>query len=294
MLTEICCTKAIEVDEGLAAAFHSSDPKAIQEIFKLIELQADTFKENIDLIAGTIGLRFHRQFVIEILAENPIAFKSDGAPTQPYSSNVAEVLENLSMKETGAAALQSMLQQVAGASKKAQAFGASALRWLLRAWRESDPFSRFMALFIPIEVVLSAVKYDENEIAQQRAFDRQLEGILRDHGGTDSDALIAGYKKLRQLVHPPLSARFECLAEEAQIDGWKGDILAFRRFNSLRNNVLHYGGKAIEMEVTVGDDKKQETRSIEDLAERYVLWVLFRSKEPFKTRYRPERTPDID
>jgi hypothetical protein len=110
----------------------------------------------------------------------------------------------------------------------------------------------------------------------------------------EKSGLVAGYKKLRQLVHPPLSARFESLAEQAQIDGWKGDILAFWRFNSMRNNVLHNGGQAIEMDVNIGNDTKPEMRSIEDLAERYVLWVLFGSKEPYKTRYRPERTADLN
>jgi hypothetical protein len=230
LLTEICCIKEIEVDNGTAAAFYAGDSKATQDLFQIIELKADVFRESLDLIAGTIGLRFHRQFVIEILAENPVAFKNDGTPAQTYHGNTVEVLENLSMRDSGRNSLESMLQQVADASKNAQDFGASALRWLLRSWRERDPFAKFMSLFIPLEVILAAVKYDNNEIVQQRDLNLQIEAILREHGGTESDKLISKYKKLRQLVHPPLSARFECLAENAQIEGWKADIVAFKRF----------------------------------------------------------------
>ncbi len=289
LLTEICCSKEIETDDSLVTAFYANDAKATQDLFEMIESRAKAFRETLDLIAGTIGLRFHRQFVIEILSENPVAFKKDGTPAQTYHGHSVEVLESLSLRDTATDSLESMLRQVAGANPKAQEFGASALGWLLRAWRENDPFSKFMSLFIPLEVILSSVKYEQHEIAEQRGLDQQVEQILRAHGGAQSEMLIGEYKKLRQLVHPPLSARFECLAENAQIDGWKADILAFRRFNSIRNKILHHGDMSIEMIVPVGKEMEKESRSLEDLAERYVLWVLFRSREPYKNRYRPER-----
>ncbi len=100
LLTEICCSKEIETDDSLVTAFYANDAKATQDLFEMIESRAKAFRETLDLIAGTIGLRFHRQFVIEVLSENPVAFKKDGTPAQTYHGHSVEVLESLSLRDT--------------------------------------------------------------------------------------------------------------------------------------------------------------------------------------------------
>jgi hypothetical protein len=289
LLTEISCATEVETTEETASGFQRDDQHAVQAVFALAESQSEIFRQTLDVIAGTIGLRLHPQFVIVILAENPIAFKQDGTLSQTLHGNVVQVLENLSLTDKAGENLSAMLQLIAAASSEAREFGASALGWLLRAWRESDTLSKFMSLFIPIEVILSAVKYDEAERAEQKRIDSEIEEILRAKGGAQAERFVDEYKKLRQLVHPPLAARFEHLARQAQIKGWEEDVAAFRRFNSIRNGVLHRGEQSVEILLPGADEMKRETISLEDLAERYVLWMLFRDKEPYRSRYRPAR-----
>lgn len=289
MLTEIICCETIEAADDQVSAFYAHDPSAIQDLLDIAEKRAESLKKVIDLIAGTVGLRFHRQFVLEILTESPLVFKENGVPAQAYQGPGVEFLENVTLKKAGIDSLEAILRLVGGAKSEAQEFGASALTWLLKAWSESDSFTKFMSLFIPIEVILSKVRFDDAELAEQKALDNTIKSILNTHGGAQSEKMVAEYQKLRQLVHPPLTVRFEHLAKEAQIVGWESDIVAFKRFNSIRNRILHHGDKNIEMIVPIEKEIEDETRQLEDLAERYISWVLFRSGKPYQSKYRPQR-----
>jgi hypothetical protein len=292
LLTEIVCSKMIEADPDQVAALNSNEVSPQQSLLSTVEAQVSDFRRAIDLVAGTIGLRLHRQLVIEVLAETPLVFKADGEPVQTYHGPGVEILENLELTPSGRVSLEHLLAALGNGSSEAQDFGATALTWLLKAWGEADSFSRFMSLFIPLEVILSKVTYDATEIAEQNQIDSSIKSILETHGGGQSARMIAEFQKLRQLVHPPLTGRFEHLAKAAQIEGWEADVAAFKRFNSIRNKVLHHGQKSIELIVPVQRDMQEESRDLEDLAERYVSWVLFSGAEPYQSRHRPKRSPD--
>jgi len=77
VFVEIFVSKYVEVSEGTMIALHVRDQQTQNELLKLAEKDADTVCRTADLVAGIIGLRFHRQFVIEVLNENFVAFYSD-------------------------------------------------------------------------------------------------------------------------------------------------------------------------------------------------------------------------
>lgn len=156
LVTEITCCEMVEAQDKQVQAFHAGDAAATEELLDMVQGRADSFRQAIDLIAGTIGLRFHRQFVQEVLAESPVVFKDNNIPTQRYHGPVVELLENLTLNKVGAASLGETLRLIGIAQPETQEFGASVLAWLLRAWSENDSFSKFMSLFIPIELVLSS------------------------------------------------------------------------------------------------------------------------------------------
>lgn len=278
LLTEIICSELIEAEDDTVSAFYADDPGAAQFILDIAKKQMESYKKVIDLIAGTIGLRFHRQFVLEILTVSPLAFKDNSTPVQTYQGPGVEFLESIVLNKVGINSLEANLRMIGAASSEVQEFGASVLTWLLRAWSESDPFSKFMSLFIPLEVILSKVKFDSVELAQQKNLDSGIKSILKRHGGAQSGKMIAEYNKLRQLIHPPLTARFELLAEEAKIVGWELDISAFGHFNSIRNRILHRGDTKIDMIMPAESEIEEESRQLEDLAERYILWFFFEAE----------------
>lgn len=61
---------------------------------------------------------------------------------------------------------------------------------------------------------------------------------------------------------------------------------AFRHFNTIRNGLLHRGEDGVRLQVSVRQD---EVRSLEDMVERYVNYVLFRDAAVYRSRWRPPR-----
>ncbi len=66
--------------------------------------------------------------------------------------------------------------------------------------------------------------------------------------------------------------------------GWENDIIAFRKFNRIRNSLVHQGNSNLDLQVPVSED---EVRQLEDLAERYVSLALFGDGRVYTSQYRP-------
>ena len=92
----------------------------------------------ISIIAGIIGLRFHRQFVLEIINERFFAIRNEPDWVHRISGPWLERLEELSLNENGVTALANTLESAQKAPDDAQKFGSSIFFWLLRAWTERD------------------------------------------------------------------------------------------------------------------------------------------------------------
>ncbi|MCX6563428.1 MAG: hypothetical protein NTU60_07465 [Candidatus Aminicenantes bacterium] len=287
--TEILCSKQVEVSEDLSQAFHAKVPSAHGELLRLAEQDAKRLKTATDLIAGTIGLRFHRQFVIEVINENFFAMRTaDDYAFNQFGPGL-EVLDGISLNSNGAEILHQLLEGVGQATPEAQELGAAALAWLLRAWRERDNISKFTALFIPIEIILAGYGDDPNKEKEKQEEATQIRNLLATHGGSEANDLLAFFNRIMGQQRLSLASRFEEMAKQAQIDGWEADVVAFKRFNSIRNKLLHRGEQQVQLVISVGQNIEEETRQLEDIAERYVSWALFRDGAVYQSRWRPLR-----
>jgi hypothetical protein len=280
--TEVFCSAEIEVTDELSEAFHNDEQPAREELLQLAEARKDDLHTAADLVAGVIGLRFHRQFVIELINENFLALRDDDHVMRYYGDSL-EVLESLSLNETGVAQIENLLPALGAANAEAVQFGGIVLRWLMRAWAERDTVNKFVALFVPLEMVLRGVSASQTEL-KKRA--RQLRTLIRAHAGEDRKELLAFVDGLVERQRPTLEERFQILAEEAQLPGWDRDVEAFRHFNSVRNGLLHRGEHDVRLQVSVTED---EVRSLDDMVERYVNFALFRDAAVYRTRWRPPR-----
>ena len=287
--TEISCIKQVEVSDEISRAFHAKEAKGHDELLVLAEQSAAPLKVASDLIAGTIGLRFHRQFVLEEINENFFALRSDIDYAYNYASPSVELLEDPRLNANGVKIMRSFLEAVGKASPEAIEFGASAMAWLLRSWVERDHISKFMSLFIPIEVILAGYG-DSDNVEKKKHTAGSIQSLLAKHGGEESGSLIDFFNQAIAQQRPSLASRFEEMAKHAQIDGWQADIAAFRRFNSIRNKLLHRGDRRVQLSISVGEEFEQETRELEDIAERYVSWTLFRDASVYTSRWRSPRT----
>src|SRR3989338_3637795 len=285
--TEIICTKLVDVPQELSDAFHANDQNAHKTLLSIADQNATLLKASTDLIAGTIGLRFHRQFVLEVLNENIIVMRDKDDYVINFTGSRLEVLENVALNLNGIKNLGQFLQTIGQATPKAHEFVASTLVWLLHAWAERDSIFKFMALFIPIEIVLAG--YGGNQEQEKEKIERatQIRNLLDKHGGADSNHLLSFFNQLFGQQRPSLASRFNEMAKESQIEGWEADVEAFKRFNSIRNNLLHRGKRKIELAISVG---KEVTSQLEDIAERYVSRILFKDSVVYQSRWRHQRS----
>jgi hypothetical protein len=285
--TEICCSKLVEIPEEISIAFRAKDPKGHNELLRLAEQDAKRFISAADLISGTIGLRFHRQFVLELINENFFALRGDDDYTFNQASPGLELLEGIALNPKGAEALGNLLTAIGQAATEARDFGASALVWLLRSWSERDTISKFVALFIPIEIILAGYRGTPDKETLENV--SKIRSLIDLHGQSESKNLLAFFNKIVGQQRPSLVSRFEEMARTAQLEGWEADVVAFRRFNSIRNKLLHRGEQQVQLVISLADKLQEETHQLEDIAERYVSWSLFRDGVVYQSRWRPQR-----
>lgn len=285
--TEIQCIKQIDVPQELSNDFHAGESGADDKMLKLGEKEIEGFKETADLVAGTIGLRFHRQFVLEAINENIFAIKNDDNWAVSINGPAVEILEEPKLNAIGIKALPGILSELDKAPIKAREFGMSIFGWLLRAWVERDIISKFTALFIPLEIILTGYGKG-NEVDKERAKKyEQIRKLISEHSGDESEALLKLFDSLVQSQRPSLVSRFEELANLAKLEGFENHIVAFKRFNRIRNKLLHQGDPNVKLEVPISDEGlEQETQQLEDLVERYVSWTLFRDQVVYQSRWR--------
>lgn len=151
----------------------------------------------------------------------------------------------------------------------------------MRAWHESDPVFKFVALFIPLEFMLAGHSRGGSEVLKEHA--GNIRRLIRRHAGADREALLSFFSALVEAQRPSLPSRFEHLAREAEMPGWQADVEAFRRFNNLRNKLLHRGVRAVSLQVPISEDA---TRYLEDIVERYVSYATFGDARVYPSRWR--------
>jgi hypothetical protein len=283
--TEIICSKHVEVTQELSEAFHAKQPSAHSELIGLAEQDAELLKAATDLIAGAIGLRFHRQFVLEAINENFFAMRDEDHYAFNGAGPSLELLQKISLNPNGAENMRHLLQAIGQSAPEAQKFGASALVWLLRAWTEGDTITKFVALFIPIEIILVGYRGSPDGEKERQEKAEKIRDLITTHGGAETASLLAFLNQVMGQQHPSLVSRFEEMAKDAQIEGWEVDVVAFKRFNSIRNKLLHKGEQQVRLTVSLSE----ETRELQDIAERYVSWALFKDGVVYPSQWRPQR-----
>ncbi len=158
----------------------------------------------------------------------------------------------------------------------------SILHWLLKAWKESDSISRFMYLFIPLE---SLMQFIEEQPSDSTSELEEIEIIVKSCNATNKDKLLQFIKNAKTRFGPTLNSRFEAFARSAAIPGWELDVQAFKKFNRMRNLLLHAGKKNVRSHINFDEN----TRTLEDLVERYISFALTGSAEVYPSRWRPLR-----
>ena len=279
---EVACFKAIEVSEQLSNSFHRREQEARDKMLDMAEKEEEPLKETINLIAGVVGLRFHRRLVLELLNENPLVLfldEKDDFVKRHTGDWLTIVPGGVVLKQDGLAELSMLLPTIGAARREARDHGATIFKWLLRAWSEQDSVSTFVDLFIPLEIILQGYGDEGQESKKEQS--KAVENLIRQHGSDEKETLLEYFNRLKRSWRPSLQSRFELMAREAGKAGhpdWEADVKAFGKFNRIRNDLLHRGKDDIELQVDLGE----ETQELEDLVERYTCFALFRDMRVYR------------
>lgn len=288
LFVELMCLKSIEVEDSVSAEFRRQKPGAEQPLFEQVKAFTPEIRATLDLVAGVIGLRFHRQLVLVAWAENPVAIRGDEFSYGGFTP-VWEMLEPFQLNAKGLRTLRKVLPALDMADPVFKERAASAFGWLLRAWSTTDSLTKFMALFIPIEIVLAGNQGDQQKTATRTRNADRIRSILHKQPVAERNELTSYFQQLLGRQRPSLVERFEELARKAQIPGWESDIEGFKRFNRIRNGVLHHGEQDVQLVVLLDERFPHEVSQLEDIAERYVNWAFFRDSAVYPSRWRPYR-----
>ena len=289
--TEIICFLLIEVPAELSEAFHRDDPSAQEKLFSLAQERENTFRLAADVTDGIIGLKFHRQLVIDLLNESMVVFDDKRHATRASGSSI-EVLDPIQLHEQDTQQMSQILSTTGNEKDEILQINGIILQWLKRAWTERDKINKFLSLLIPIEMILR--RYGGNKEKQQelRLQAKAIRKFIRTHGGEQKEQLIAFFNALAERQRPTLEERFETLAQEANLPNWESDVKAFRLFNKMRNDLIHRGNIA-DIQLHVAVDEKDQW-DLEDIAERYVNHVIFKDTKIYPHRFRPNRGQAIE
>jgi hypothetical protein len=232
--TEIFCSFNFEVSQELSEALRANDPDANDKLLHAAEERRHDLTSSVNFLAGLVGLRFHRQFVIHQLNENYIALLSPTQDRMNYSSPWLETLDNVSLNGAGLTQLDRLLSGLHRVPREKQDAASAALDWLLRAWGEEDALNRFVALFIPLEMVLDAS--GESTPSAEGDKIKALRQLAQQHASPESKRELVDFLNgIAGRLRPSLEERFEAFARNAQMETWRSDVTAFKVFNGIRN-----------------------------------------------------------
>lgn len=240
------------------------------------------FRNIIDLVAGIIGLRLHRQFVLEPLDENTFVWEGE-TRSRNFAGPHSVALDTLKLTDHGLAQLESYGHFLRNLTEEPRRKLGLVFHWLLRAWRERDPVYKFVAFFLPLEAVLSSIKLAPDVTQKEQA--NLIRRLIREQRRPDGENLISLINKGLERLSPTLDDRFVALAQSAQLPGWQGDIEAFRMFKRYRNALVHKGDISVQHRLSVGT---AEVRTLEDLVERYVNYYIFSDTDVYRSRWRSQ------
>ncbi len=281
LFVELTCFSDVQFSPDVIERFLNGEKDAQETLLAPARTLATRHERALDVVAGTIGLRFHRQFVLDRVHEELLVPRGEQWTIElvgPWT----ELLECGELNAEGVVAIREMMPAIGGAAPDALDRAGDVLSWLLRAWAERDPYSKFVSLFIPLEMVLQGTTPPADEESRQAA--SRITELVQRSGGEDRERLSSFLKHLLEQQGPTLNQRFETFAKQAGIAGWERDVAAFRKFNRTRNQLLHRGASKIALAVEV----EGEMRPLEDLVERYVCKALFDDVRVYKSKWRPQ------
>ena len=281
---ELNASQYIEVSDELFEAFQCKEAAARSEILRRAKENKAALTSALNFVAGVLGFRLHFLLVRVPITEQWYAYRDQSTSYALEGSLQLKALEacKCDLSDEAMPAIRSKIPQLqtTWTWKKA----GSVLAWLLRAWSAEDPILEFVSLFVPLERIIPESPQESNESSWDQKKSALLAIIEKETEIQNRDDLSKFVANLRP-PPPPLTLRFEKWAAAKALPGWEKDIEAFKRFQRMRNLLVHAGKSDMAFRVTV---EANDVRTLEDITERYVSLALFGDANVYQS---PKRSP---
>tara|TARA_R110001592_G_scaffold194934_1_gene442574 strand:- start:1539 stop:2642 length:1104 start_codon:yes stop_codon:yes gene_type:complete len=281
LFTEIAIIFKTDVNRKIFAGLNDTNSGASTKLLNLAKKRAKELERSAEYVAGLLGVRVHRQFVLEPLNQNFVVDRKP-VPIVEGIGDWTEIIDPCVLNQQGIASVPKALTQMAVNSGDCFESHADILRWLLRAWPERNPVLRFMAFFTAIECALGGVSAPQPKDQIENV--NSLKELVKAEKPENWKQLTSYLNEISSRIRPSLVQRFRVLAEKAGAPTQEHDIEAFAKFNKIRNALVHRGDDAIKLRLELDQD---QVSTLEDLSERYVSYSLFGDMNVYKSRHRP-------
>jgi hypothetical protein len=279
---EIVITMEYEASEKISDGILAKDKHAREELLDVIKNKSELFEKLIDSISGIMGLKFHRQLVLKPLIENPIIL-SGPEHVSNFTGPGLEVLGQIDINENAQIILDGYVEALESVNEDVLSKAGSIFHWLTKAWREHDLVAKFIYLFIPLEGILQSDTEIPNEAHSNI---ENLINLVQKSDSSDKEKLLSFLEDTKKKYGPNLNTRFEEFAKKSAIPGWETDVKVFKKYNRMRNLLVHAGRKDIRTHINI----EEETRTLEDLVERYLSVALLGNHDVYLSQWRPLRS----
>lgn len=283
-----------ELDDDLFARWQAGDPGVHRMLRTLVPLDEKKTRTAADVVAAIVGLRFHRQLVMDPVVESLYVEGPDQCTTWPEAS-FGELLRPLTLSYDRFR--QELLTYITPTEFPRVSKYAPTLSWLLEAWGERDSQTRFLMLYIALELLLEHYTTDQSPPMPEEA--KIIKRLINKHAADDQRNMLLSYydKMYNQSTRVPqnsLSGCFRRLAALANFPTKAEDIQAFGRAREKRNMLMHKG-----MQITVFGKREDlqdnmypifaynEDSELDSLVARYVMWALYQEHHAYPATIPP-------
>lgn len=254
-----------------SAAFLAKDDTAATQISESLQRDRRRFAEVLDLVVGAVCLRFHCQLAMEELGEEPLMIRGPLDFGHSFAGSTIRVCDDLQFSAGAGDSVGNFVSEILNADSGSRKRGCEALSWMIRAWHARDSVLAFLSHFVVLEMMVEGETVDATQ-SMATAADSLRDVVIQSNNPelmVQLNAFIASWR-------PALAARFESLVKRCGAASAQQDLEAFKKFNKMRNDLLHRGNQMVRSTVTLST---QDVQSLEDLVERYLAFTLFGNME---------------
>ncbi len=279
---EVVVFRTVRVDNKAFSAWEAGeDVEASRVLQNRAKEERKSTVIGADMIAAILGLRFHRQIVLDPVTDSLFVSSRKRCTTWPALPS-GDVLHHLAV--TRDALRGELFTKITAEEYVRITPYAPTLSWLLKAWKERDSQTRFIALFIALELLLEHYTTDRTPPMENEA--KTIKRLIWGKADpAERASLVRYFDKLYSDVRNDsnsLTACFARLAMAANFPTKDEDIETFDHARRKRNALMHRGEEVTRL----GEQAKTdgiahplsvygEISEMDSLVVRYVTWALY-------------------